>query len=99
MWRCGGVHLGVDAAVRELQVGAVLVTNGAHDDVCRLADLLTDQSQSRRETVSQRKHMGCLGKCVFGFVDPVKHSSSEHGHINNIVDGTTRTYVHSDVGC
>lgn len=31
-------YLGIDTAVRQSQVGAVLVTDGAHDDVSGLAD-------------------------------------------------------------
>lgn len=36
-------YLGVDAAVWQSQVGAVLVTDRAHDDVSGLADFLTGQ--------------------------------------------------------
>ena len=101
---CGGVwgsYLGVDAAVRELQVGTVLVTDGTHDDVSGLADLLTDQSQSRREAVSARgrgrvQEWDVGGNVHLGrLVDPGKRRSCEQGHIR---DGTTAANEVSDVG-
>lgn len=51
MWRCesgGNSDLGVNAAVGQFQVGAVLVADGTHGDVRSLADFFTGKKKNSR---------------------------------------------------
>lgn len=45
------MYLGVDAAVWQSQVGAVLVTDGAHDDVVGLADFFAGRRQTNDQSI------------------------------------------------